>query len=271
MDLSNDVVIHKKIEEIEILQFRKLLEFKNIKHAYALKPLDFRRHEETSKFYEYKKLLEILNIKPETLLKVEQMHTDNILKITAKENKNEPDIYLEYLENKDAAITNKKEITLATTNADCILLMFYDTKKNVIANVHSGWRGTFKKISQKTIKNMKEDYNCNPEDILCFICPSIRMCHFEVDEDVKIKCEEIFNYTKKINEIIKIGRIVDGVQKYNIDTVLINKIILEEEGIKKENIYDSNICSMCNSKMVHSRRVEGVDYGVGTAVIEICN
>ena len=116
---------------------------------------------------------------------------------------------------------------------------------------------------------MKEDYGCMAEDILCFICPSIRMCHFEVEADVKTLCEEIFCYTNRLEEIIKLGRVLEGIQKYNIDTILINKIILQEEGIKEKNIYDSNICSVCNSEKIHSRRVEGVDYGVGTAVIEI--
>ena len=148
MDLSNDIVIQKKIGKVKILQFRKLLEFPNVKHAYALKPLDFRRHgEEKTKFAEYEKLLNTLEIEPKTLVKLEQMHTDTVLEITKKENENEADIYLEYLENVDAAITNKNNITIATTNADCTLILFYDPIKNVIANVHSGWRGTFQKIS----------------------------------------------------------------------------------------------------------------------------
>lgn len=271
MDLSNDIVIHKKIGEIEILQFRKLLEYPNIKHTYALKNLNFRRYEnEKSKYPEYEKLLNVIGINPKTLVKPDQKHTDNILEIENKQKKDDPDIYLEYLEGIDATITDKGNITLASTNADCILIMFYDPIKNVIANVHSGWRGTFQKISQKVVRKMKEDYKCKAKDILCFICPSIRMCHFEVEEDVKNPCEEIFKYTNRLDEIIKIGRVLGGKQKYNIDTILINKIILLEEGIKEENIYDSNICSVCSSEKVHSRRVEGKNFGVGTAVIQLC-
>ena len=37
------------------------------------------------------------------------------------------------------------------------------------------------------------------------------------------------------------------------------------EQAKEKNIYDSSICSVCKSKKVHSRRVEGIDFGVGTA------
>ena len=221
MDLSNEIVIHKKIGEVEILQFRKLLEYPNIKHAYALKDLNFRRYENgKSKYPEYEKLLNAIEIETKTLVKPDQKHTDNILVISKKQIEDGPDIYLEYLEGIYATITNESNITLASTNADCILMLFYDPVQNVIANVHSGWRGTFQKISQKVVQKMKSDYGCKAEEILCFICPSIRMCHFEVEEDVKNPCEEIFKYTNRLNDLIKVGRFVDGVQKYNIDTIL---------------------------------------------------
>lgn len=270
MDLSNDIVIQKSINDIDFLQFRKLLEYHNLKHAYALKPLNFRRLDgEESKYCEYEKFLKAIEIKPETLVKPNQTHSDNILKIEKKQNENNADIYLNYLDGIDATMTNKPEITLASTNADCILIMFYDKNKNVIANVHSGWRGTFQKIAQKTVRKMKEEYGSKAEDIIACICPAIRVCHFEVDVDVKEKCEEIFSYTNRLDEIIKLGRIFEEKQKYNIDTILINKILLKEEGLKEENILDSGICSVCSCEKIHSRRVEGTNFGVGSAVITL--
>ena len=52
---------------------------------------------------------------------------------------------------------------------------------------------------------MITNYGCKPEDIYCFICPCIRKCHFEVDEDVKMLCENIFDFTLIIfiNSFIK--------------------------------------------------------------------
>ena len=38
MDLSNQNVIHVKKNGEEFLQFRKLLEYKEVKHAYSLGP-----------------------------------------------------------------------------------------------------------------------------------------------------------------------------------------------------------------------------------------
>ena len=57
-----------------------------------------------------------------------------------------------------------------------------------------------------------------------------------------------------------------GIQ-YKIDAVLINKLILKENGILDKNIIDSEICTVCNSNDFHSRRVEGVDYEVNTGLM----
>ncbi len=265
MDLSNDNIIHIKKNGIGFLQFKKLLEYKNIVHAFSLKPLNFKARE--GRDIDYKKLFETLDIDFNSLVKPNQTHTDNVLILENKINKDEPDMGLSYLDNVDGIITNKAGITLSTTSADCICLIFYDDKNKVIANVHSGWRGTFEKIAQKTVIKMIENFKCDVKNIMVFIEPSIRQCHFEVDEEVMLNCKEIFDYTNRINDIIKTGRIYKGKQKYNIDNILINKIILQEVGILKENIYDSNICSFCNSDLIHSRRVDGENYGLGTTIV----
>ena len=145
-------------------------------------------------------------------------------------------------------------------------MIFYDPIKKVIANIHSGWRGTFQKIGEKTVNKMINNYKCNPEDIYCFFCPCIRKCHFEVDEDVKILCENIFNFLDTKEFIFK-GDIVEGRQKYFIDTVLINKILFKKLGIQEKNMIDSNICSVCNKEKVHSYRVEKDKMKIATSII----
>ena len=112
-------------------------------------------------------------------------------------------------------------------------------------------------------------YQCKPEDIICCICPSIRKCHFEVDEDVKDLCAEIFGFTNRVDEFIEVGEIKDGKTKYMIDTVLINKILLEDLGLKKSNIIDCGICSVCNQDRIHSARAEGENFGRATAIISL--
>lgn len=133
--------------------------------------------------------------------------------------------------------------------------------------MHSGWKGTAQKISKKAVEKMIQEYDCNPKDIICCICPSIRKCHFEVDTDVMEIFINEFEYTGKLDEIISLGRKVDNKQKYNIDTILINKILLEDMGLQPKNIIDSGICTVCNSENFHSYRVEKETFGINGAFI----
>lgn len=278
MDLSNENVIHIKKEGIEYLQFRKLLEYQNIiKHAYSLGTnLNFRtarvdkqtlKEEEYKKaMKDYKSICDSINCNYINLVKTNQEHTDCVKIVKEKIKPDMPDLNLEEYSSTDGLITNKSNLILSTTNADCILLLFFDPIKKVIANIHSGWKGTLQRISVKTVQEMMEEFECDPKDIICCICPSIRKCHFEVDKDVKDKFEKEFQNLQNLNEIIE-----EKMQnkKWNIDTVLINKVILEKAGLKKENIIDSGICSVCHSDLIHSYRVEKEGYGLNTALIEM--
>ncbi len=278
MEFDNENIIYKNVDGLEFIQFKKLLEM-GILNAYTLncKDIDFtyRRKESLSS---YEKLCKALNIKEENLMVPKQSHTDTVKCVNRV-------LEEEELMDIDGLITDKKDIILATRNADCILFLFYDPVKKVIANVHSGWKGTFKKIALKTVVKMQTNYGCNPQDILCFISPSIRKCHFEVDEDVKDLCMEIFSFrTKNLNEfkgniekenptiadiVVTKGEVKDGLQKYNIDTVLINRILLEDFGLKPENIIDSNLCSMCHKDKINSARAQGKGFKRAIAIIKL--
>ena len=278
-DLTNENVIHIKNQGEEYLQFKKLLEYPQIIHAYSLginknyrtstiekKSLEKNKYEKA--INDYKLLCEELGINYTNIVKSNQEHTDNIKSVNKKINKDEPDFNLEEYSKTDALITDKKGYILSTTNADCILMIFYDPVKNVIANVHSGWKGTVKRISIKTIEKMVKEYNSNVEDIICCICPSIRKCHFEVESDVKDIFVKEFS---DIEEIKSRNIIEEKIEKgkWYIDTVEINKVIMLKKGLKEENIIDSNICSVCESDLIHSYRVEKQGYGLNTLLITL--
>lgn len=279
MDLSNENVIHVKKNGIEYLQFRRLLEYKDkLKHAYTLGiNNDFRtltpdKKELPKERYEknintYKKFFEEVNDDYTKIIKPAQDHTDEIKVVKNKRYKDRPEFETSDYSKTDGLITNKKDIILETTNADCILLLFYDPVKEVIANTHSGWKGTIQRISVKTVEKMKNEFGCNPEDIICCICPSIRKCHFEVDRDVKEMFENEYKDLKN-DQLCDIIQEKIPNEKWNIDTVLINKIILQKAGLKEENIVDSGICSVCHSDLIHSFRVEKQGYGLCAAFIE---
>ncbi len=280
MDLSNENVIQVEKDGIQYLQFRKLLEYSDIiAHGYSLGiDKNFRtarankqqlpEQEFKAAIQDYYNLGKCIDIKLNKMVKPNQDHTDKIQVVEKHLLEDGPDFNLEVYDKTDGLITNKKDIALATTNADCILLLFFDPVKNVIANVHSGWRGTLQRISVKTVQKMIKEFNCKPENIICCICPSIRKCHFEVESDVKEMFEKEFKDLKieQNNDIMEKQK---DKEKWNIDTVFINKILLKQEGLKQENIIDSGICSVCNSDLIHSYRVERQGYGLSTALISL--
>ena len=270
IDLTNDKVIHINNKENEFLQFKRLKKFEDtISHAYSVgthknyrtfkankEPLPINIYQ--SNINNYKTLCKEIGIDYKNIMKANQAHTDNVVCI----NDIEENVTIDTKDPSDGLITDRKDIVLATTNADCILLLFFDPVKKVISNTHSGWKGTLQEISVKTVKKMIENYGCKPENIIVCICPSIRKCHFEVGEDVKKMFYDKFEKLGNTDRFIE-----KRDEKWYVDTILINKLILKNIGILEENIEDSGICSVCNKEKIHSFRAEGENYGLATAII----
>lgn len=273
-DLSNEIVIHRSVDGFEFLQFRKLLEL-GVNHAYTLKPHFFNTRPGVVSEETYNKAVQnyldfcaVMEFDSNRLVKANQTHTNCVKPVNKLPEK--MSIEEDEFKDVDGLVTNVEGVSLATCNADCNLLLFYDPVKKVIGNVHSGWRGTFGKIAVNGVNAMVQNYGSNPEDIIVCICPSIRKCHFEVKNDVKDMCKEIFSYTNRLSDIIEyVGKDAEGNDKWRIDTVLITRILLNDCGIKDNNIYDCGICSMCNKDVVNSCRADGPNYGLGTAIIAL--
>ena len=108
MDLSNENMIHVKKDGIEYLQFRRLLEFKNLVHAYTLGVygIDFNgKAEKSVTEHSYNMLCDALDIKRENIVKPHQTHTDCIKNVDNNYQKTSK----EYLENVDGLLTSKPD------------------------------------------------------------------------------------------------------------------------------------------------------------------
>ncbi len=156
----------------------------------------------------------------------------------------------------DGLITDKKGIVLVTFHADCVPIYFVDTKNKAIGMAHSGWRGTADKMGVEMLKRMDEEYGTKPEDVVVAIGPSIGGCCFQVDKPVVDIFMENFKFAPKY---IRDDETFPG--KYKIDLWEINREMLMEYGVKKENIEIGGICTMCNPDIFYSHRVMGEERG----------
>ena len=202
-------------------------------------------------------LKDVVDFECKKIISPRQTHTNNVVAITLDNLDDE-------LNDVDGVITDLKGVALTIATADCQNIYIYDKKKEVIGNIHSGWKGILYKILRNAIVKLVDVYRCDVQDLIVCIGPSILKCCFEVDKDV---VDMFTNNFDDIEEFIRLGEVKDGKQKYYIDTIGINKRELINLGILEENIYLSNVCTKCSSDTYYSYRVQGQDSGRNVTLV----
>ena len=86
----------------------------------------------------------------------------------------------------DAVITDQKEIPIAVLTADCVPILLYDKKRNMVAAIHAGWKGAFKGIIDNVINFMLKK-GCKKNNIIASIGPCIGINNYNVKENFKKK------------------------------------------------------------------------------------
>jgi len=155
----------------------------------------------------------------------------------------------------DALITDKVNLGLAVSAADCTSIFLYDKKNKIISAVHSGWRGTQKKILLKTLNKLASDFGSKTENIFVYIGPSIKQENYEVGEEVAALFEEKYVLKEK--------------GKYFLDVSGVNYDILYNFGIKKDNIEIASLCTYENFYLLHSYRRDGSYSGRSMGIIAL--
>lgn len=86
----------------------------------------------------------------------------------------------------DAHFTNEERVALVVKTADCLPILAYSKKQNLILAIHAGWRGVENQITAKSFVQAKM------QEAEIFIGPHILQKSFEVDLDVKQQLEKIY-------------------------------------------------------------------------------
>ncbi|KAF0153218.1 MAG: Multi-copper polyphenol oxidoreductase laccase [Ignavibacteria bacterium] len=155
----------------------------------------------------------------------------------------------------DSLITTKLNIGLAISAADCASVFIYDSTKQIIAGIHSGWRGTQKQIVLKTLQKLAKDFNSQADDLFVYVGPSISQMKYEVGSEVA----DLFNTAYVLN---KNGKLYLDVLSANVD-------MLEEFGVPVDQIEISPYCSFQEKDLLHSFRRDGKHSGRHLGVISL--
>ena len=152
----------------------------------------------------------------------------------------------------DAIITDMPLVALMVKQADCQGVIIWDCKRNVVANVHCGWRGHVRGILGRVVSRIKAEFGSRESDLAAAIGPSLGPC-----------CAEFVSYKDIFPESFRAFMAGEN----HFDLWALSRWQLTEAGLRKENIETAGICTRCRTDLFYSYRGEGVTGRFGTVAM----
>ena len=158
----------------------------------------------------------------------------------------------------DALVSNKEDIILGITTADCLPIILFDSSNQIIGICHAGWRGLLDGVIQNTLKKMIKLGSLN-KNINFIIGPCIRKKSYEVSKSF------IDKFRPKYHQF---STIIGG--KYYYDLPSLASFIASKNGIinikdmKKNTYFSKNYFSYREAK---KKKLD--DYGRNISMVSI--
>ena len=162
----------------------------------------------------------------------------------------------------DSLATNKPGIVLGILTADCVPVLFADSKNRVIGAAHAGWKGAIGGVLESTIEAMLS-LGAHKSDIRASIGPAIGQESYEVGSEFR----ERFLIETTENKEFFIPSARDGHFMFAIKAYVQNR--LAKAGISKlhtlpydtcaqESLFFSYRRSCLNGEPVYGRQVSAI-------------
>jgi YfiH family protein len=142
----------------------------------------------------------------------------------------------------DAMITDLPGVALLVKQADCQAVILYDPVRQVVSNVHCGWRGSVNGLLSAVIGAMRAEFGCDPSRLRAAIGPSLGPC-----------CAEFVTHREIFPERFRPFMVRDNY----FDLWAVSRSQLVASGLKDEHIESANWCTRCRTDLFYSYRGEG--------------
>lgn len=175
------------------------------------------------------------------MISAQQVHGNKIYRVeTACDQDTEVQGY-------DALVTAEIHTVLLIQQADCQAVLLHDPKRQVIAAVHCGWRGSVAGIIGKTVAAMQSWYRSKPYDLSAYIGPSLGPC-----------CAEFINYLTELPS---------WMHEYQVDPTYFDFWEISRQQLATAGLADSKIsvtrqCTCCSEEFFSYRRACRQNNGV---------
>lgn len=195
----------------------------------------------------YIELGKMLGITPDDMIRPSQTHT-LVVRAVDRTNAGNGVVRLPDEGDCDGLITDVPGLLLCTREADCVPVYMLDPVKKAVGMIHSGWRGTAGEISKNAIELMHSKYGTNPSNLIVAFGPNICQNCYEVGAELIDDFSQ--NFASDIDLLFKPK--ADG--KYLLDVQKAVVLTLIRAGVRKDNIFPSNICTYENTEFSSYRR-----------------
>tara|TARA_B100000886_G_scaffold4287_1_gene2680 strand:- start:3957 stop:4718 length:762 start_codon:yes stop_codon:yes gene_type:complete len=153
----------------------------------------------------------------------------------------------------DAIITKMKGVSLGVVTADCVPIILYDVKNQIIGCIHAGWKGAYSNIIKKTINKIKKINSKNL--IYASVGPCIAQKSYEVDLDFFKKFIRAAKKNRKYFLHKKNNKKFFNLRKFVTDDLLKYKVRVDQ--VDKDTFSQkSNFFSYRRSRKLYEK-----DYG----------
>jgi len=244
--------------EDRFFKFSLLAKFPEVIHGISTRAygnMSLYRGERNKAIKNREQFLSEMKIHLDELIVPEMVHGSKIMAVGENERGRGAEAPDTDIKGADGLITDKKNIFLLVTAADCLPILAYDPVLQIVAAAHCGWRGIIGGIVDELINKFR-NFGSAEENLVIGIGPGICQKHFTVKKDV---LEQFLDqYPQAV-----LRRNKDGY----VDLKKVILLDLKKNGVQEQNIEVSRFCSACQNGIFGSHRLEKDRAPTSAAVI----
>ena len=163
----------------------------------------------------------------------------------------------------DAMVTNTPGAALGILTADCLPILFADSKHRVIGGAHAGWKGAFTGVIENTLAAM-EQLGGNIADTIATIGPAIAQASYEVGREFYDRfIQQDAANSAYFNPSRREGHFMFDLKSYAHDR-------LKRAGIKTVNVLANDTCGQPEDFFSFRRTTLKGENAYGRQISVIC-
>jgi YfiH family protein len=148
-------------------------------------------------------------------------------------------------------------LAVAVRTADCLPMLLADPNTRSVAALHAGWRGCVLGVIEAGVRALSTVASAPPERLVVSLFPHIRVCCFEVGEDVAQALLEALPARDASITGAQRALVRRDKPKPHVALVELARAQLMAAGINPANIDDVQGCTRCDAARFFSYRRDG--------------